>query len=144
MQEYIRRAAEIQLSLLVKHLYKETKNTQIIVNYFRTTAKLLNIPNPEYIETAVINYKKLLPTPDEMARISDLAKSRTKYYSSKVINDMIGRNKFFNLLKEADPLEQMESLTNPTIADTLIEFLGKLKPLVNTIDEFLIEIYQNI
>ena len=140
MKEYQRRAAEIQLSLLVRHLYNETKNTQTIINYFRSLARIFNIPNPEYIETAVINYKKILPTPDELARISDLAESRTRYYSSEIVNDLVGRNKFFTLLKEADPLEKMESKTNPVIADMLIEFITKLKELSNITDEFLIKL----
>lgn len=143
MEEYLRRTSEIQISLLVRYLYKDTKNTQAIVNFFRNTAKLLNIPNPEYIETAVINYKKILPTPDEMVKISDLSHSRTQYYKSTIMQDMIGRNKFFELLKEAEPLEKMESLTNPLIADTLIEFLGKLKTLSKIIDEFLVDAYPN-
>jgi len=140
MKEYQRRAAEIQLSLLVRHLYNETKSTQTIINYFRSLARIFNIQNPEYIETAVINYKKILPTPDELARISDLAESRTRYYSSEIVNDLVGRNKFFTLLKEADPLEKMESKTNPVIADMLIEFITKLKELSNITDEFLIKL----
>lgn len=140
MKEYQRRAAEIQLSLLVRNLYNETKNTQTIINYFRSLAKIFNMPNPEYIETAVINYKKILPTPDELARISDLAESRSRYYNSEIVHDLVGRNKFFSLLKEADPLENMESKTNPVIADILIEFITKLKELSHITDEFLIKL----
>lgn len=144
MKDYERRSAEIQIAILANYLYKTNKNMQALVNFFRDTAKLLNIPNPEYIETAVINYKKLMPTLNELVMVSDLASSRSKYMKSNIIKEFIGRNKFYETLKQTNLVNELQSKTNPIIGDTLVKYIIGLKDLSKNLNDFLCDKYEDM
>ena len=144
MKDYERRSAEIQIALIANHIYKSNRNMQALVNFFRDTAKLLNIPNPEYIETAVINYKKLMPTIHELVMVSDLAKSRSKYQKSSIIKEFVGRNKFYETLKQTNMVDELVSKTNPQIGDTLVKYIIGLKELSQNLSDFICDKYEDM
>ena len=143
MEDYIRRAAEIQIAILCRHLYNMHKNTQALIDFFRANAKILNVPNAEYLEQVVINYKKIMPTIEELVVLSDLAYSRSKYHSTDIIKNYIGKNKFYDILKECDDNAALElkPKCNTITTNVCVEFISKYKQLINNLDDFIIPSY---
>ena len=142
MEDYIRRASEIQIAIMCKYLYTMHKNTQAVIDFFRYNAKILNVPNVEYLEQVVINYKKIMPTIEELVVLSDLSYSRSKYLKTPIIKEYIGKNNFYNVLKDC---EKAENMLKPkcTILTTnvCVEFISKYKALINAFDDFIITKY---
>ena len=81
MEDYIRRASEIQIAIMCKYLYTMHKNTQAVIDFFRYNAKILNVPNVEYLEQPLeLRKKEKLVKLNE--NIYDYENSR--YFESKV------------------------------------------------------------
>lgn len=143
MEDYIRRASEIQIAIICGHLYSIHKNTQALIDFFRANAKILNVPNVEYLEQVAINYKKLMPTLEELVILSDLAYSRTKYHQSDIIKRYIGKNKFYDILKECDDkaILTLKPKCSTIATNVCIEFISKYKKLISALDDFIIPVY---
>lgn len=144
MEEYIRRTAEIQLAVLVRYAYTMHKNTLGVINFFKGIATIANIPHQELLETAIINYKKLLPTKEELIAISDLAiKKRQTYFKSGIMNTMYSERSCYRLLGDIDRdfVYNLKPKTEIILSDTIVMFMKEFSSLFRTITPFLLDIY---
>lgn len=128
---YIRRAAEIELALLTDWVYIKHRSTQNVIDFFKTAATILNIPDFSLVESAIINYKRLMPTPAELTVVSDLAKSRSKFIKSNIINNKMCRKTFYETLRQTHPINVvLIPKTKIPITDAIIKFLDAYEQLV--------------
>lgn len=128
---FIRRAAEIELALMVDWAYIHNKSTQNVIDFFKSTARVLNIPDFGLIESAILSYKQLMPTPNELVALSDLAKSRSKFISSRISHNKMSRKTFYKTLNMTLPVEKV--LVNKTkiiVNDAIIKFISAFEKLM--------------
>lgn len=128
---FIRRAAEIELALIVDWAYIHNKSTQNVIDFFKSTARVLNIPDFGLIESAILSYKQLMPTPNELVALSDLAKSRSKFISSRISHNKMSRKTFYKTLNMTLPVEK--ALVNKTkiiVNDAIIKFMNAFEKLM--------------
>jgi hypothetical protein len=128
---FIRRAAEIELALIVDWAYIHNKSTQNVIDFFKSTARILNIPDFGLIESAILSYKQLMPTPNELVALSDLAKSRSKFINSRISHNKMSRKTFYKTLNMTLPVEK--ALVNKTkiiVNDAIIKFINAFEKLM--------------
>lgn len=139
---YLRRAAEIEMALMTDWLYIRHKSTQGVIDFFKGFAKVLNFADFELVEPVIINYKKLMPTINELTVISDLAKSRNKFINSTVINNKISRKTFYKVLRETPSIDLvLMPKTKIIITDALIKFLDNMEALLKNFEEISLNCY---
>lgn len=139
---YLRRAAEIEMALMTDWLYIRHKSTQGVIDFFKGFAKVLNFADFELVEPVIINYKKLMPTINELTVISDLAKSRNKFINSTVINNKISRKTFYKVLRETPSIDLvLMPKTKIIITDALIKFLDNMETLLKNFEEISLNCY---
>ena len=139
---YIRRAAEIEIALITDWLYIRHKSTQGVIDFFKGFAKVLNFADFELVEPVIINYKKLMPTINELTAISDLAKSRNKFILSKIVNNKISRKTFYKILRETPNIDfALIPKTKVIITDAVIKFLDQFEKLIQSFEEISLNCY---
>lgn len=130
---YIRRAAEIEIALMADWIYIKHKSTQNVIDFFKKAAVVLNLSDFELVETAIINYKRLMPTPNELTAISDLAKSRSKFIKSDIISNKMCRKTFYATLKETPRIDMtLFPKTKTPVTDAIMKFLDAYEHLVTS------------
>lgn len=130
---FIRRAAEIEIALMADWVYIQHKSTQNVIELFKRAAIILNLSDFELVETAIINYKRLLPTENELTALSDLAKSRSKFIKSDIVNNKMCRKKFYEVLRKTPSIEQvLIPKTKTPVTDAIMKFLDKYEHLVTS------------
>lgn len=139
---YIRRAAEIEIAIITDWLYIKHKSTQGVVDFFKGIAKVTNFAEFELIETAIINYKKLMPTEQELTVISDLAPSRNKFITSSLVKNKMCRKTFYKILRQTPPIQDiLYPKTKIIITDALIQYLDKFEKLIKNFEEISLNCY---
>lgn len=139
---YIRRAAEIEIALMTDWLYIKHKSTQGVIDFFKGIAKVLNFPDFELIESVILAYKKLMPTVNELTVISDLAKSRSKYIQSNIVNNKISRKTFYKVLRETPNIDMvLIPKTKVIITNALIKYLDIFESLIKNFEEISLNCY---
>lgn len=139
---YIRRTAEIELALLVDYTYIHHKSMQTIINLFVNYADIVGFREHELLKTAIVNYKKLMPTPEELALVSDLAKSRAAFIRANIIKNKLSRKSMYEARRRAgDIVLKLQPKTKIIITDAIIEFLDKFEPIVQSFAEISLNCY---
>lgn len=128
---YIRRAAEIEIAIMTDWIYIKHKSTQNVIEFFKRAATVLNIPDFGLVETAIINYKRLMPTINELVVISDLAKSRSRFIKSNLISNKICRKTFYETLRNTPRIDQvLIPKTKIPVTDAIMKFLDQFEQLM--------------
>lgn len=139
---YIRRTAEIELALLVDYAYIHHKSIQSIIDLFNSLADIVNFREHELLKTAIINYKKLMPTAEELSLVSDLAQSRAAFIRASIIKNKLSRKTIYETRRKAGDITiKLSPKTKMIITDALIDFLNKAEPLIQAFSEISLNCY---
>lgn len=123
IQNYQRRAAEIQLALYVDYVYQQHKSLKDIIEFFRQFSISMNTPNFEFVEQCILRYNDLMPTLSELVLMSDLAPSRQGFSKADIIQNKIGRTKFYSAYASLKPDIKLEPKLNIRASDAVINFI---------------------
>lgn len=133
---YIRRAAEIEMALLIDYAMIHHRSLQTTIELFNNLATILNVKDNELIKTVVVNYKKLMPTDVELAVISDLASSRSAFIRAAIVKNKLSRKVMYQKRREAGDIQlELSPKCKNIITDALIDFLNKFEPFIKSFSE---------
>lgn len=133
---YIRRAAEIEMALLVDYAMIHHRSLQTTIDLFNDLSTILNVKENELIKTVVVNYKKLMPTDKELAIVSDLASSRSAFIRASIVRNKLSRKVIYQKRREAGDIQlELSPKCKNIITDAIIDFLDKFEPFIKSFSE---------
>lgn len=140
---YIRRAAEIEIALLVDYVNIQQRNIQKTKDFFINFLNVLYLKEDEpLILTLIVNYKKFMPTAEELALVSDFAPSRSAFIRAEIIKNKISRKTMYEKRREAGDLTlKLQPKLKTMLSDAAIRFLDKFEPLVQALAQISLNCY---